>query len=120
MVAMALLHSQQSQFLLKMLILLDLLMMILLPILDLLPCAHMRSRVMRLIMSVCVRISIFIYLYMSTKKEAVSPLENLLLSVVCCLLFDFKHPQCGLLHPASYTDRAIHAFPNNTWRPPGP
>ena len=23
-------------------------------------------------------------------------------------------------HPASYTDRAIHAFPNKTRRPPGP
>ena len=35
-----------------------------------------------------------------------------------CLVF--KCPQCGLLHPASCTDRVIHAFPNKTWRSPGP
>ena len=47
-------------------------------------------------------------------------LENLLLSVICCLLFEFKRLQCGLLRPASCTDRVIHAFPNKTWRPPWP
>ena len=56
---------------------------------------------------------------MSTKKQSVYsalPLENLLLSII----FEFKHLQCGLLRPTSYTDRAIHAFPNKTQRPPGP
>ena len=42
------------------------------------------------------------------------------IGTICCLLFEFKHLQCGLQRPASYTDRAIHAFPNNMWRPPGP
>ena len=59
---------------------------------------------------------------MSTKNRLLSalPLENLLLGIICCLLFEFKHLQCGLLRPTSYTDRAIHAFPNKTRRPPGP
>ena len=59
---------------------------------------------------------------MSTKNRLFSalPLENLLLSVICCLLFEFKHLQCGLLRPVSYTDRAIHAFPNKMQMPPGP
>ena len=48
------------------------------------------------------------------------PLKNLLLSVMRCLLFKFKRLQCGLLRPASCTDRVIHAFPNKTRRPPGP
>ena len=38
------------------------------------------------------------------------PLENLRLSVICCLLFEFKRLQSGLLRPASCTDIAIHAF----------
>ena len=61
---------------------------------------------------------------MSTKNRLFSALllEKLLLhvSVICCLLFEFKCLQCGLLHPASYTARAIHAFPNKTRRPPWP
>ena len=62
------------------------------------------------------------YVCMSTKNRLFSalPLENLLLSAICCLLCNFKHLQCGLLHPASFTDRVIHAFPNKTWGPPGP
>ena len=77
-----------------------------------------------------VRIYIYIYIYiiyirspqlknMSTKNRLfiALPLENLLLSVICCLLFKFKRLQCSLLHPASYIDRAIHTFPNKTWRP---
>ena len=39
---------------------------------------------------------------------------NLLLSVICCLLFEFKRLQCGLLCPVSCTNRVIHAFPNKT------
>ena len=43
---------------------------------------------------------------MSTKNRLFSalPLEDLLLSVICCLLFKFKRLQCGLLCPASCTD----------------
>ena len=48
------------------------------------------------------------------------PLENLLLSVMSCLFFDFKHLQCGLLRPASCTDRVIHAFPNKMRTSPWP
>ena len=44
-------------------------------------------------------------------------LANILLSVICCLLFEFKCLQCGLLHPPSCTDRAIHAFPGKTQAP---
>ena len=72
---------------------------------------------MRLVMSVCVHtymyVRIYIYIYIL--------LQNLL-NVICCLLFEFKCLQCarGLLHQASYTDRAIHALPNKTRRPPGP
>ena len=36
--------------------------------------------------------------------------KNLLLSVICCLLFEFKCLQYSLLRPASCTDRAIHTF----------
>ena len=43
-------------------------------------------------------------------------LENLLLSVMSCLFFEFKHLQCGLLHPVSCTDSGvIHAFSNKMW-----
>ena len=31
------------------------------------------------------------------------PPKNLLLSVICCLLFEFKRLQCSLLRPASYS-----------------
>ena len=94
----------------------------------------MHSRVMCLVVvSVYVRTYVrtyvhtymYIYfLYMSTKNRLFSALllEKLLLhvSVICCLLFEFKCLQCGLLHPTSYTARAIHAFPNKTRRPPWP
>ena len=55
-------------------------------------------------------------MYVNKKNRLFSalPLKNLLLNVIYCLLFKFKHLQCGLLHPASCTDRAIHAFPNKT------
>ena len=65
----------------------------------------MRSRVMHLVMSV--------YVHMSTKNNRLFKallLTGLLLSIICCLLFEFKCLQCGLLHPPSYTDRAVHAF----------
>ena len=56
---------------------------------------------------------------MSTKNRLFSalPLETLLLNVFYCFLTEFKGLQCGLLHPASCTDRAIHAFPNKTQGP---
>ena len=83
----------------------------------LLPCVRMRSSVMCLVASICVRT--YVRICMSTKKWLFSALwlENFLLSVICCLLFEFNHLQCGLLCPVSCTDRAIHAFPNNTLRP---
>ena len=101
----------------------------LMTIVQYLPCVCMRSRVMRLVLSVCVRtyvriytLYIYLFLYMSTKNRLFSALqlENLLLCVICCLLSEFKCLQCGLLHPANYRARAIHAFPNKTWRSPGP
>ena len=60
-------------------------------------------------------------MYVNKKNRlfsALLPLENLLLNVIYCLLFKFKRLQCGLLRPASCTDRVIHAFPNKTCRPP--
>ena len=72
----------------------------------------MHSRVMCLLAGLCI--------CMATKNRLFSALmlENLLLSVICCFLFEFKRLQCGLLHPASCTDRAIHVFPSKTRRPP--
>ena len=69
----------------------------------LLPCARMRSRVMRPFVYMCI--------YMSTKNRLFSALllKNLLLSVMCCLLFEFKRLQYGLLRPASCTDGVIPA-----------
>ena len=96
----------------------------------------MRSRVMHLVMSVCVYVYIYIYIHihkrtqiltiyicMSTKNRLFSALllENLLLSVICCLLFKIKCLQCGLLlRPVSCKDRAIHAFPNKMLSFPWP
>ena len=81
----------------------------------------MHSRVVRLVMLVCTY-------FMLTKNRLVSVLllenlllssalllKNLMLSVICGLLFQFKRLQCSLLRPASCTDRAIHAFPNNVF-----
>ena len=55
-----------------------------------------------------------VYLYINKSNRLFSALllENLLLSVIHCLLFEFKHLQCGLLRPVSCTDRVIHTFPN--------
>ena len=82
---------------------------------------------MCLVTSVCVHtymyVCIYIYIYIYVDKNRLFSallLQNLLLSVICCLLFEFKYFQCGLLRPASYTDRAIHAFPNKMQRPPWP
>ena len=84
----------------------------------------MRSRVMfgRVGLCMYVRNYVYIYIYIDKKTRLFSALllENLLLSVIYCLLFEFKRLQCGLLHSASYTDRAIYAFPNKTRRPPWP
>ena len=86
---------------------------------------------MYLVASVCVYIRVYVYIYIfiylyiyicGQKNWLFSaiPLENLLLSVMSCLLFEFKRLQCGLLRPASCTDRVIHAFPNKAWTSPGP
>ena len=48
------------------------------------------------------------------------PFENLLRVIFACMLFEIKCLQCGLLHTASCTDRAIHAFPNKVQRPLAP
>ena len=77
-------------------------------------CNMMCSRVMHLVMSVCV----CMYNYYVDRLFSALPLANILLSVICCLLFEFKHLQCGLLCPVSCTDRTIHAFPNKMQRPP--
>ena len=68
----------------------------------------------------CTYVGTYVFIYLSTKNRLFSALlpKNLLLSVTCCLLFEFKCLQCDLLRPASYRDRIIHAFPNNTWRSP--
>ena len=51
---------------------------------------------------------------MSTKQaaSALSTTQNLLLSVICCSLFEFINTfsACGLPHPADNTGKAIHAF----------
>ena len=69
----------------------------------------------------CVRlyVCIFVYIYVNKKNRLFSalPLGNLL-NVIYCLFFKFKWLQCGLLRPASCTDRVINAFPNKTCRPP--
>ena len=87
--------------------------------------ARMLRRVMRLVVFVCVHMYMYICIciYMSTKNRLFSalPAENLLLSVMCSLLFKFKCLQCGLLCGVSCTDRVIHAFPNKMrGHPPGP
>ena len=54
------------------------------------------------------RISIFVYICQQKNRLfSALLLKNFLLSVICCWLFEFKCLQCGLLHPASSTDRAI-------------
>ena len=66
----------------------------------------------------CVWSHQFVYMYVNKKRLfGALPFENLLLSVICYLLFEFECPKCGLLHPVSCTDRAIHAFPNKMWKP---
>ena len=67
--------------------------------------------------SLCTYVRICLYIIMSTKKLfGTLPLKNFPLSLICCLLFEFKCLQRGLLHPASYAD----AFPNKMWRPLAP
>ena len=75
----------------------------------------MRSRVMHLVASVCIYVC-----QRKNKLFSALPLEYLLLSVLCCLLLEFKRLWRSLIRPASCTDRAIHAFPNKTRRPPWP
>ena len=52
------------------------------------------------------------YVYMLTKNKLFTalPLANLLLGVICCLLFEFMCLHCSSLCPASCTDRVNHAF----------
>ena len=75
----------------------------------------------------CLGVSVCVHTYVHTnfhvdKNRLLSALllEKLLLSVICCLLFEFKSLQCGLLHPVSYTDTAIHAFPDKMQKSPWP
>ena len=46
---------------------------------------------------------VYVCMYMWSKNWLFSDLllENLLLSVICCLLFKFKRLQCGLLCPTT-------------------
>ena len=71
--------------------------------------------------SLCAYMCIYIMYVKKNRLFSALPLENLLLSVTCCLLFKFKYLQCGLPCPVSCTDRVhvIHAFPNKTWGFPG-
>ena len=71
----------------------------------------------------CKYVGTFMYLLCRQKNRLFSALlpKNFLLNVICCLLFEFKRLQCGLLCPASYyIDGTIHAFPNNMQKLPGP
>ena len=98
----------------------------------LLPCVRMHaglcvwSRQFVCVLCTCtymyIYMYIYIYMYVNKKNRLFStlPLENLLPSVICCLLFQFKHLQCGLLCPVSCTDRVIHAFPKKTCGSPWP
>ena len=62
----------------------------------------------------------YIYIYhQKNRLFSALPLKNLL-SVTAACSFKFRRLQCGLLHPASCTDRVIHAFSNKTWRSPWP
>ena len=76
----------------------------------LLLCAHMCSKVMHLVTSVCVQTFVYIYMYVIKKLFSAFPLENPLLSITYCLLFENKRLLFGLLRPASCSDGTIHAF----------
>ena len=62
---------------------------------------HMHSRVMRLVVLVCV--------WVCDQKIDLFTFEKILLSVLYYLLMKFKHLRSGFLHPASCTYGAIHA-----------
>ena len=64
-------------------------------------CARMHSRVMRLVVLVCV--------WVCDQKIDLFTFEKILLSVLYYLLMKFKHLRSGFLHPASCTYGAIHA-----------
>ena len=58
---------------------------------------------------------LFVYIYiiiMLTKTGCLVPYCSKISCKckLCCLLFEFKSLQCGLLCPVSCTDRTIHAF----------
>ena len=63
-----------------------------------------------------------VHVYMSTKNRLFSalPLENLLLSVIYCLFFEFKMPPVWFATSSELYRQSnwIHAFPNKTWRAP--
>ena len=79
---------------------------------------------MRLVTSVYIYVYMYVCTCMSIKEQAVQCLTArkppAKCTVIYCLLFKFKHLQCGLLCPASCTDRVIRTFPNKMWRPPWP
>ena len=61
-------------------------------------------------------------MYMSTKDSLFGAilLEKLLLSLICCLLFEFKHLQCGLLGLVRIQTEQFMPFQIRRGRPPGP
>ena len=68
---------------------------------SLLLCVRMRPNAC-LVALVCVRTCVYVYIFADKSRLfTYLPLVNFLLSVVSCLLFKFKCPLCGLLHPAS-------------------
>ena len=72
----------------------------------------MRSRVMRLVASVCVCMYVCMYVYICDQKiDLFSALlfEKLLLCVLHYLILEFKRLQSGFLRPASCTDGAFRA-----------
>ena len=64
-----------------------------------------RGRVMRLVASVCVRRSICLLVLASAL------LLGNLLSVICCLLFEFKRLQCGLIQTEQFMPFQIRSYP---------
>ena len=80
-------------------------------------CICATKPVMWLVASVCIRMYVCMYVFQQKYRLfSALLLKNLLLCVTCWLHFKIKCLQCGLLHPASCTDRVIHAFPSRTWR----
>ena len=60
--------------------------------------------------SLCTYVRICVYICQQKRLFSALLLANFLLSVICCLLFEFKRLQCGLLHPASCTTEQLMLF----------